>query len=387
MRNFTFVNPTRIIFGRDTIKRLGQEVSRAGIKQVLLVYGRGSIFSNGVYEQAASSLQDAGISFEELSGVQPNPIISKVRKGIYLARACKAEAVIAIGGGSVFDSAKTIAAGFYHPGDVWEFFSGEARLKQALPIYGVLTISGTGSEMNNTAVVTREEDQKKWVMVSNHLYPRLSIIDPAVQASLPARDTAQGAADIITHLLEVYFDGSRDVDIMKEYNEGLIRTVMKEAAKLLQDGADYQARAQMAWAATLALNGSTYTGSRGGDWATHFMEHSLSAFYPVAHGTGLAVLLPAWMRYVYKNDPESFARFAEKIFGITAGESDDRIKAGIDALQSFFTSLGLPSRLRDLEVKATDLEAMADNALLRGPLGVLQKLNQADVLEIYRQAW
>lgn len=387
MRNFTFVNPTRIIFGRDTIKRLGQEVSREGIKQVLLVYGRGSIFNNGVYEQVASSLQDAGVSFEELSGVQPNPIISKVQKGIYLARGCRAEAVIAIGGGSVFDSAKAIAAGFYHPGDVWEFFSGEARLKQALPIYGVLTISGTGSEMNSTAVVTREEDKKKWVMVSSHLYPRLSIIDPAVQVSLPARDTAQGAVDIITHLLEVYFDGSKDVEVMKEYMEGLIRTVMKEAVKLLEDAADYQARAQMAWAATLALNGSTYPGSRGGDWATHFMEHSLSAFYPVGHGTGLAILLPAWMRYVYKNDPESFARFAEKIFGFTAGASDDRIKAGIEALQAFFISLGIPFRLRDLEVNAADLEAMADNALLRGPLGVLQKLNHEDVLEIYRQAW
>lgn len=387
MRNFTFVNPTRIIFGRDTIKRLGQEVSREGIKQVLLVYGRGSIFGNGVYEQVTSSLQVAGISFEELSGVQPNPIISKVQKGIYLARGCQAQAVIAIGGGSVFDSAKAIAAGFYYRGDVWDFFSGQARIKQALPIYGVLTVSGTGSEMNSTAVVTREEDRKKWVMVSSHLYPRLSIIDPAVQASLPARDTAQGAVDIITHLLEVYFDGSQDVDIMKEYIEGLIRTVMKEAVKLLQDAGDYQARAQMAWAATLALNGSTYPGSRGGDWATHFMEHSLSAFYPVAHGTGLAVLLPAWMRYVYKNDPQSFERFAEKIFGITAGAGEERIKAGIDALQAFFVSLGIPSRLRDLKVDEADLEAMAANALLRGPLGVLQKLNQADVLEIYRQAW
>ncbi|MGI6434648.1 MAG: iron-containing alcohol dehydrogenase [Syntrophomonadaceae bacterium] len=387
MRNFTFVNPTRIIFGRDTIKRLGQEVSREGIKQVLLVYGRGSIFGNGVYEQVTSSLQVAGISFEELSGVQPNPIISKVQKGIYLARGCQAQAVIAIGGGSVFDSAKAIAAGFYYRGDVWDFFSGQARIKQALPIYGVLTVSGTGSEMNSTAVVTREEDRKKWVMVSSHLYPRLSIIDPAVQASLPARDTAQGAVDIITHLLEVYFDGSQDVDIMKEYIEGLIRTVMKEAVKLLQDAGDYQARAQMAWAATLALNGSTYPGSRGGDWATHFMEHSLSAFYPVAHGTGLAVLLPAWMRYVYKNDPQSFERFAEKIFGITAGAGEERIKAGIDALQAFFVSLGIPSRLRDLKVDEVELEAMAANALLRGPLGVLQKLNQADVLEIYRQAW
>lgn len=387
MRNFTYMNPTRIIFGRDTIKRLGQEISRDGIKQVLLVYGRGSIFSNGVYEQVTSSLQVAGISFEELSGVQPNPIISKVQKGIYLARACQAEAVVAIGGGSVFDSAKAIAVGVYYRGDVWDFFSGQARVKQALPIFGVLTISGTGSEMNNMAVVTREEDQKKWAMGSNHLYPRLSIIDPAVQASLSARDTAQGAIDIITHLLEVYFDGSQDVDIMKEYIEGLVRTVMKESVKLLKDAGDYQARAQMAWAATLALNGSTYPGSRGGDWATHSIEHSLSAFYPVAHGAGLAVLLPAWMRYVYKNDPLSFQRFAEKIFGITTGTGEERIMAGIDALQAFFISLGIPSRLRDLDVDKVHLKAMADNALIKGPIGAMQSLNKTDVLEILNKAW
>ncbi len=387
MNNFTYMNPTRIIFGRDTIKRLGQEVARDGIKQVLLVYGRGSIFTNGVYEQVTSSLRVAGISFEELSGVQPNPIISKVQKGIYLARGCQAQAVIAIGGGSVFDTAKAIAVGFYYRGDVWDFFSGQARPKQALPLFGVLTISGTGSEMNNMAVVTREEDMKKWPMVSSHIYPRLSIIDPAVQESLPARDTAQGAVDIITHLLEVYFDGSQGVDLMREYAEGLIRTVMEQAVRLLEDPSDYEARAQLAWAATLALNGSTYPGSKGGDWATHIMEHSLSAFYQVAHGTGLAVLLPAWMRYVYKSDPGTFERFAQKIFGITTISGEERIKAGIDALQEFFISLGIPSHLHEIEVAEADLEAMAENALLKGPIGVLQKLNKSDVLEIFRQAW
>lgn len=387
MNNFTYMNPTRIIFGRDTIKRLGQEVARDGIKQVLLVYGRGSIFTNGVYEQVTSSLRVARISFEELSGVQPNPIISKVQKGIYLARGCQAQAVIAIGGGSVFDTAKAIAVGFYYRGDVWDFFSGQARPKQALPLFGVLTISGTGSEMNNMAVVTREEDMKKWPMVSSHIYPRLSIIDPAVQESLPARDTAQGAVDIITHLLEVYFDGSQGVDLMREYAEGLIRTVMEQAVRLLEDPSDYEARAQLAWAATLALNGSTYPGSKGGDWATHIMEHSLSAFYQVAHGTGLAVLLPAWMRYVYKSDPGTFERFAQKIFGITTISGEERIKAGIDALQEFFISLGIPSHLHEIEVAEADLEAMAENALLKGPIGVLQKLNKSDVLEIFRQAW
>jgi hypothetical protein len=387
MRNFSFANPTRILFGQDTIKRLGKEAASDGIKRALLVYGQGSVFRNGVYQQVTASLGEAGVGFEELPGVQPNPVLSKVRAGIGLAREYQAEAVIAVGGGSVFDSAKVIAAGYHYPGEVWDFFTGAARIKQALPIYGVLTISGTGSEMNVNAVLTREDDQTKWGIGSKYLYPRLSIIDPSVQSTLPARNTAEGAVDMITHILEVYFDGSTDVDVMREYMEGLIRTIMKETVKLMQDPDDYQARAQLAWAGTLAFNGSTNPGTRGGDWATHGMEHSLSAFYPVAHGAGLAVLLPVWMGYVYKNDSGAFGRFAEKIFGITALEGDDLIMAGIDALKAFFASLNIPSRLRDLGVKADDLEAMAENAVLKGPLGVLKKLGREEVLEIYKQSW
>lgn len=387
MRNFNFVNPTRIIFGQGTIKRLGMETSNDGIKRVLLVYGQGSVFRNGVYEQVTASLNEAGIEFVELPGVKPNPVLSKVQAGIELAREYKAEAVLAVGGGSVFDSAKIIAAGYHYPGEVWDFFTGAARIKQALPIYGVLTISGTGSEMNSNAVLTREDDRKKWGLGSRHLFPRLSIIDPSVQSTLPAHNTAEGAVDMITHILEYYFDGSTDIDIMREYMEGLTRSIMKEVAILLRDPANYQSRAQLAWAGTLAFNGSTAPGTRGGDWATHGMEHSLSAFYPVAHGAGLAILLPVWMRYVYRNDPETFGRFAEKVFGIKDLNGDSLAVAGIDALKEFFMSLNLPSRLREIGVEAADLEAMADNAVLRGPLGVLQKLNHEDVLKIYQQAW
>jgi len=387
MRNFNFVNPTRIIFGQGTIKRLGMETSNDGIKRVLLVYGQGSVFRNGVYEQVTASLNEAGIEFVELPGVKKQSPVHKVQAGIELAREYKAEAVLAVGGGSVFDSAKIIAAGYHYPGEVWDFFTGAARIKQALPIYGVLTISGTGSEMNSNAVLTREDDRKKWGLGSRHLFPRLSIIDPSVQSTLPAHNTAEGAVDMITHILEYYFDGSTDIDIMREYMEGLTRSIMKEVAILLRDPANYQSRAQLAWAGTLAFNGSTAPGTRGGDWATHGMEHSLSAFYPVAHGAGLAILLPVWMRYVYRNDPETFGRFAEKVFGIKDLNGDSLAVAGIDALKEFFMSLNLPSRLREIGVEAADLEAMADNAVLRGPLGVLQKLNHEDVLKIYQQAW
>ncbi len=387
MRNFSFVNPTRIIFGRDTIKRLGQEASADGIKRALLVYGQGSVFRNGVYEQVVASLSASGVEFVELPGVQPNPVLSKVHDGIALAREHHAQAIIAVGGGSVFDSSKIIAAGYHHSGDVWDFFSGAARIKQALPVYGVLTISGTGSEMNLNAVLTREEDRTKWGIGSKYLYPRLSIIDPAVQATLPARNTAEGAADMITHILEVYCDGSTGVEVMREYMEGLIRAIIAQTALVLQNADDYQARSQLAWAGTLAFNGSTSPGTKGGDWATHGMEHSLSAFYPVAHGAGLAVLLPVWMRYVCAQDPASFSRLAEKVFAIAEGQDEQRSLAGIESLQACFASWGLPVRLRDLGVTERDLPRMAENAVIKGPLGVLQKLGFEDVLKIYRQAW
>lgn len=387
MRNFTFVNPTRVIFGQHTIPRIGAELARASIQKVMLVYGQGSIFRNGVYEQVVSSLQENGIQYEEFCGIQPNPIISKVQQGIQLARASNAQAILAIGGGSVFDSAKILAAGFHYSGEAWDFFTGTARIEKALPVYGILTISGTGSEMNSTAVLTREDEMKKWVVVSNHLFPRLSIIDPSVQVSLSARNTAQGAADIVTHLLEVYFDGSHDVDIMREYMEGLLRTVISHSHVLVHTPDCYASRAQLAWAATLALNGSTYPGTRGGDWATHFMEHTLSAYYPVAHGTGLAILLPAWMQYTYREDPNTFQRFAQKIFDIHSGNPETDILTAIHRLQDFFQSLGLMASLSAVGVGEADLTRMAENAVQQGPLGVLKKLYFDDVLAIYRMAY
>ena len=227
MNNFTFENPTKIIFGKGTIQEIGPEMAKRGVKKTLLVYGRQSIKKNGVFEQVAQSLRAAGIVWVEFSGIQSNPLLSKVREGIALAKAEGVEAVLAVGGGSVYDSSKAIAAGSVYDGDVWDFFGRRKVAVSALPIFGVLTISATGSEMNALGVVTNEDAKKKWSLYSPAIYPKVSVIDPSIQATLPADQTANAAVDIIAHVMELYFDGSENNDIMDEYSEGIIRTVIK----------------------------------------------------------------------------------------------------------------------------------------------------------------
>ncbi len=387
MNNFTYHNPTKIYFGKDTIKNIGREMRENGIRKALLVCGRQSIFANGVYDRVSSSLVGYHVDFVRFSGVQSNPVLSKVQDGIDLARKEGVDAVLAVGGGSVCDSAKVIAAGVKYDGQVWDLFTGQARIKAALPIFGVLTLSATGSEMNGNAVITKTDENKKWGIGSRHLYPRVSIIDPEFQASLSARDTVNGAVDILSHVFELYFDGSKNVELMQEYSEAIIRTVIKNVKILLADPFDYEARAQMAWAATLALNNSNGVGRKGGDWASHDIEHSVSAFYNVAHGAGLAVVTPAWMRYVYKEDLETFARFAEKIFDITEGSQEQKALQAIEQLVKFFQEIGAPVTLKELGVDYQDLAKMAENAVQQRLLGRLKKLHQEDVLAIYQLAW
>ncbi len=387
MNNFTYYNPTKVYFGRDTIKNIGRELRENGIRKVMLVCGRQSIFSTGVYDRVSASLVGWHVDFIRFSGIQANPILSKVQEGIKLARQQEVDAVLAVGGGSVFDSAKVIAAGVKYDGDVWDLFTGQARIEEALPIFGVLTLSATGSEMNGNAVITKADENKKWGIGSRHLYPRVSIIDPEFQSTLSARDTVNGAVDILSHVFELYFDGSKNVELMQEYSEAIIRTVMKYIKILLADPDDYEARAQIAWAATLALNNSNGTGRRGGDWASHDIEHSVSAFYNVAHGAGLAVVTPAWMRYVYQEDLETFARFAEKIFNITTGTQEEKALQAIEQLIKFFQEIGAPVTLKELGVQYEDLEKMAENAVQQRSLGRLKKLQKEDVLTIYKMAY
>ena len=394
MRDFVFYNPTRIIFGRKAADKIGEAVAAAGIRSALLIYGKGSVRTTGLYDRVRASLAQAGVEVEDLAGVQPNPVVSKVREGIALCRERNLEAVIPVGGGSVYDTAKAVAAGVRYEGDIWDLYGDRIPVKGALPIFGILTTSATGSEMNRGSIITNEATRQKWGLHSDFIYPTVSIIDPELQATLPRNQTVWGGIDTIVHVLEVYFDGVRNVDVMSEYSEGIIRTVMKHLPRVMNDASDYDSRAELAWAATLALNESTKCCRTGGDWSTHTIEHSLSAIYDIVHAAGLAVIMPAWMEHVRGEYPEIFARFAEKIFGIVAGSSPKGQEqagiAGIAQLRAYFTSLGAPVTLRDLDIPEADLDRIADNVMeTKGgaPIGMMKKLVREDVLSILRRAF
>ena len=394
MRDFVFYNPTRIIFGRKAADKIGEAVAAAGIRSALLIYGKGSVRTTGLYDRVRASLAQAGVEVEDLSGVQPNPVVSKVREGIALCRERNLEAVIPVGGGSVYDTAKAVAAGVRYEGDIWDLYGDRIPVKGALPIFGILTTSATGSEMNRGSIITNEATRQKWGLHSDFIYPTVSIIDPELQATLPRNQTVWGGIDTIVHVLEVYFDGVRNVDVMSEYSEGIIRTVMKHLPRVMNDASDYDSRAELAWAATLALNESTKCCRTGGDWSTHTIEHSLSAIYDIVHAAGLAVIMPAWMEHVRGEYPEIFARFAEKVFGIVAGSSpkgqEQAGLAGIAQLRAYFTSLGAPVTLRDLDIPEADLDRIADNVMeTKGgaPIGMMKKLVREDVLSILRRAF
>lgn len=387
MKDFIYQNPTKIIFGEGTISQIGKEIKRQGVNKVLLLYGGGSIFKNGVYDSVIESLKAYGVEYVEVSGVRPNPVLSKVQEAIDKTHDAEVEGILAVGGGSVYDSAKAISIGHYYDGNVWDFYSTNAKPEAALPIFGVLTISATGSEMNMGSVITKEDENKKWSCGSPLMAPRVSIIDPSIQASLPPNQTANTAIDTMSHVFELYFDGTKDVDILMEYSEGIIRTAMKHVKILLEDPNNYESRAQLAWCATLGLNGSNGVGRSGGDWASHNIEHSLSVLYGVSHGAGLAIVFPAWMKYVYKENLDMFERFAQKIFNITEGTQEEKSIQSIEELKTFFKSLNAPVTLQEIGVKLEELDKIADNAAMQAPLGTLKKLERDDILEILKIAY
>ncbi len=383
MRDFVFQNPTKIIFGKGKISKLGEEVKSYASK-VLLVYGRGSVKKNGVYDEVTKSLKDNGVAFVELSGVKPNPVLSKVKEGIEIARKENVEAIVAVGGGSVIDTCKTIAAGFYYNGDIWDAFVGKYKVERSLPIFVVLTISATGSEMNGGAVITNEETKQKFSFWTNASYPKVSILDPSIQFSLPPIQTLNGAADAIAHVLELYFDGTPNTLVLDELSEGIIRTIMSSTETLIKSPKNYDARANLVWSATLALNGINGTGRNGGDWSSHAIEHSLSALYDIAHGSGLAVVFPAWMKYVYKEDVAKFARLARKVFNVSAKDDEEAALKGIEELKEWFKSIGLPVTLKEAKIPEDEIEKVVENASMRTPFGKLKRLYPDDVREILK---
>lgn len=388
MENFVFQSPTKIIFGKDTEMKVGQEVRALGTK-VLLHYGGGSVKKYGLYDRVVKSLKDADVDFMELGGVQPNPRLSLVREGIELCRKNDIDLILAVGGGSVIDSSKAIAVGTPYDGDVWDFYSGKAEIKEALPVGVVLTIPAAGSEASDSSVITNEDGMYKWSIGSDLIRPKFAIMNPEITYTLPPYQTVCGVADIMAHVMERYFTNTKGVDFTDRLCEATLKTVIANAPLVLDNPRDYNARAQIMWASTIAHNGLLSTG-RVGDWASHKIEHELSALYDVPHGAGLAVVFPAWMKYVYGHNIDRFVQFAVRVWNVEMDfENPERTAIeGIRRLEGFFSRIGLPITLKELGIEDDRLEEMADRATKRNTikLGNFVKLDRDDVLEIYKLA-
>ena len=355
MENFTFFNPTRIEFGTGKEQLIGQHLAEHGIKKVLLCYGSERIKREGLFYVVSQSLAEQGIEFVECGGIVSNPVISKVREGIALARQHQVDAILSVGGGSVLDSSKAIAAGVCYDGEVWDLFCGKARVESALPLFAILTLAATGSEMNPSAVVTNDETQEKFFISAAPLFPKVSIVNPELMQGVSRDYLVYSASDVIAHLIESYFTAIVHPKLSSRLVESLINTVIETTEALLINPANHEARAEFAWAATLALNGLTYSGAAGFSYPNHAIEHSLSALFNVPHGAGLSVVVPAWMKWFSECNPTQFERFAKNVFGVESGEQ------GIAALQAWYDKIGTPTHLPQLGIKETDLPVIVEN--------------------------
>ncbi|AHV96523.1 iron-containing alcohol dehydrogenase [Paenibacillus sabinae] len=386
MRNFQFYNPTKLIFGKGTVEALSSEVPKYG-KNVLLLYGGGSIKRNGLYDKVISQLQTIGANVTELAGVEPNPRLSTVHKGVDLCRSNGIELIIAVGGGSVLDCGKAIAVGAKYEGDMWDFVERKAAPQDALPLGTVLTMAATGSEMNSNSVITNETTMEKIGWSSPYAYPAFSILDPEMTFSLPRDQTVYGVVDMMVHVLEHYFHTDGNTPVQDGFCEALLRTMMDAGSKLVNDLENYELRETILYCGTMALNGMVSMGFAG-DWATHNIEHAVSAVYDIPHGGGLAILFPQWMKYNLDAGPERFRQLAVNVFGVDHSGKTDREAGleGIEALSRFWNSIGAPARLADYEIDGSHIGAMADKAVRFGSFGNFRKLQREDVVEIYKLA-
>ena len=388
MDNFTFYSPTYFVFGQDEENNAGAYVKRFGGKKVLIHYGGGSVIRSGLLGRVKASLQNEGIQYIELGGVRPNPRSGLVYEGIELCRKEGIDFVLAVGGGSAIDSAKAIAAGAVYDGDFWDFYQGKPVTK-ALPVATILTIAAAGSEGSPDTVITQENGMFKRGAGGEALRPVFSILNPALTQTLPPFQTACGITDIMAHLFERYFTNTTEVEVTDRMIEALLLTMIHEAPRVMEDPDNYQARANIMWAGMMAHNNSCGVG-RGQDWASHDIEHELSAIYDCAHGAGLAVVFPAWMTYNMKHDVNRFAQLAVRVWGCQMDFSNPEVtaKAGIAALKQFFKSIGMPSNFAELGAKGEDIETMAHTACYGdgrgGTIGGFVTLNETDVANIYR---
>lgn len=387
MNNFIFYSPTCFVFGKDRENETGKQVKRFGGSRVLIHYGGGSVVKSGLLGRVKASLEAEGIAFSELGGVQPNPRSGLVYEGVAICKRESIDFILAVGGGSVIDSAKAIALGALYDGDFWDFYCGK-RVERALPVATVLTIAAAGSEGSGASVITHEKGMLKRSTGSDLLRPVFSILNPELTCTLPPYQTACGVADMMAHVMERYFSNTQNVEITDRLCEGILQTIIKETPKALADPYDYEARANLMWAGMVAHNDICGVG-RDQDWSTHMMEHELSGLYDVAHGAGLAVMFPAWMKYVMNHDVMRFAQFAVRVWGCEMDfqNPENTARQGIERFEQFMVSIGMPVRFAGLGAKAEDISVLVKTlGLGERTLGMFVKLTEEDVAKIYELA-
>ncbi|MCR4989648.1 MAG: iron-containing alcohol dehydrogenase [Lachnospiraceae bacterium] len=389
MFDFNYFTPTKVVFGKNAESHVAELIKEFGGTKILIHYGGGSVVRSGLLKRVTDILDAAGIGYVTLGGAVPNPHLGLVYEGIELCKKEKVDFLLAVGGGSAIDSAKAIGYGLANEGDVWDFYDYKRTAEGCVPVGVILTIAATGSEMSDSSVITKEEGLVKRGYSSDYGRPKFAIMNPELTMTLPDYQTACGCTDIMMHTMERYFTQGGNMEITDALAEGLLRTVKKNAVILRDNPKDYDARAEVMWAGSLAHNGLTGCGNDGGDWMTHKLEHELGGLYDVAHGAGLAAIWGSWARYVFKNCLPRFKRFALNVMEVeNAGSDEDIALRGIEAMEDFYRSINMPTNLRELGVTATedDLVLMAHKCAVGvgGEMGSARVLNEQDMLNIYR---
>ena len=389
MNNFVFYSPTEFVFGKATEMQVGALARKHGARKVMIVYGGGSVVRSGLLDRVKQSLQEAGIEYCLMSGVQPNPVDTKVYEGIEFCRREQADMLLPVGGGSVIDTAKAVAAGVLYEGDFWDFYIGKAKVTKALKVAVVLTIPAAGSEGSGNTVITKLDGlQKLSLRVPEVLRPVFSIMNPELTYTLPPFQTACGVADMMAHIMERYFTNTQEVDIGDRLCEGTLMAIINEAPKVMRNPEDYGARANLMWAGMIAHNGTCGVGCEE-DWASHFLEHEISAIYGVTHGAGLSVIFPAWMTWMVEHNVGKIAQYAVRVWGVPESEDKKAVALeGIGKLKAFFSSLGQPVTFKELGIENPDIDRLADSLHRnKGELvGNYVKLTKQDSKEIYHLA-
>lgn len=391
MQNFQYYAPTQVVFGTDTVEQVGSLIRQQNCKKVLIHYGGGSAKRSGLLDRVAKSLEKAGIDYIMLGGVVPNPRLSLVYEGITLCKQEGVDFILAVGGGSVIDSSKAIGYGIANDCDVWDFYAKRAIPQACAPISTILTIAAAGSEMSNSSVITNEDGWLKRGLSSELCRCKFAIMDPTLTYTLPAYQTASGAADIMMHTMERYFTPVETLPLTDTLAEGLIRSVMTDVKAALADPQDYDSHAGLMWASSLSHNGLTGCGTDGGDWASHQLEHELGGKYDIAHGAGLCAVWSSWARTVMPTNPARFAKFAVNVMDVAPGADDmETANRGIDAMEAFFQSIGMPTRINQMGINLTedDMRELAHKCSFMNTrkIGKFVQLDREAIYEIYQKA-